>query len=403
MTNNHSEREHAELALSASDRWVNCPGSVFLIRNITVPPAGPEADRGTRVHELCDVAVSDFLEHKRSGTDPDARFTLMSPKYAAEEQENAIQYRDTIWTELLNQTITNKAWGVEERLVFDEQLKIFGTVDFWAIYLDDRAKRAAALCDYKNGINYVDAKSGQLKSYACALRREVRAAGKDIDYVRVAIFQPRCFSAEPFRTAILSSKALDVWERKMVKAAHQIYIKQKPTFKVGTHCKWCPAKAICKKYGAHIEAETALKVVDPDEVILPSPETYAPEQLAKIVLFGDDLKAYIDDCKKYALNLHLSGRKIPNLKAVLGSTRRKWIDDEKKIVLTLEKAGLKASDIYQAPKLATLTSVEKKVGKGKIAELLEETQAKPVLVPLEDPRVEIKDGLSLLSEIESDE
>lgn len=400
----HNDREHSELALSASDRWVNCPGSVMLIRNIEVPPAGPEAAKGTKVHELCEVAVSDFLHHKLNGTNPDARFTLMSANYEPDEIENANGYRKVVWENILHESITNKAWGIEERFVFDEHLQIFGTVDFWAIFLDDRAKRIAHLCDYKNGFNYVDAKSGQLKSYACALRKEIRAAGKDIDAVRVSIYQPRCVSAEPYREATLSNKALDVWERKMLKSAHQIYIKQKPKFSVGSHCKWCPAKAICKKYGQHIEAETALKVVTPDEIVLPSPETITDEQLAKVILNADKIESFIDAAKKYALNKVLSGHALPGLKAVLGSTRRKWIDDEKKVVEVLSGSyNLQNGDLYQAPKLATLTSIEKKIGKGKLDGLTEETQAKPVLVSKLDPRVEIKDGLALLSEIESDE
>jgi hypothetical protein len=399
----HNDREHSELALSASDRWVNCPGSVMLIRNIEVPPAGPEAAKGTRVHELCEVAVSDFLQHKLSGTDPDARFNLLSVNYEPEEIENANGYKQVVWENILHESITNKAWGIEERFVFDEQLQIFGTVDFWAIFLDDRAKRIAHLVDYKNGYGYTSEKSGQLKSYACALRKEIRAAGKDIDAVRVSVYQPRCIGKDAYREATLTNKALDVWERKMLKAAQQIYIKQKPKFSVGSHCKWCPAKAICKKYEAYLQTETSLKLVTPDEIVLPSPETISDEQLAAIILQSEKIEDFIKAARGFALNRVLSGKPLPGLKAVLGSTRRKWINDEREIIGKLSSLGVTEAQLYQKPKLTTLTAIEKIVGKGRLDGLTEETVAKPVLVSKLDPRVEIKDGLALLEEITGDD
>lgn len=277
-------REHSELSLSSSERWVNCPGSIFLIRNIEVPPAGPEAERGTKVHELCAVTLGDFLKHKLEGTDPDIRAKLMHPNYTAEEIENAESYRDVIWKEVLDYSITHKAYGIEERFTFDEKLDIYGTVDFWCIYIDDRAKRTVAIVDYKNGFNYVDEKSGQLKSYACAVRREIRGAGKDIDYVRTCVFQPRCMSGSPFRSASFSAKQLDVWEKKMYRAANQIYVKRKPVFKCGTHCRWCPAKSICKAYAKEIENQTSLALVAPKDVVLPAPEVIADDKLSNIIL-----------------------------------------------------------------------------------------------------------------------
>lgn len=396
-------REHSELALSASDRWVSCPGSIFLIRNIEVPPPGPEAKRGTHVHELCSTALTDFLQHKVDGTDPEIRFSLMSANYEAEEIDNARAYVQNIWKEILNQSVTNKAWGVEERFTLDDNLKIFGTVDFWCIFIDDRAKRAACVIDYKNGFNYVSEKSGQLKSYAVALRKEIRAAGKDIDYVITGVFQPRCVSAAVFRCASHTAKQLDAWEKKVYKAAHQIYVKKRPTFKVGSYCRWCPAQAICKAYSKSIETETALRVANPDELVLPAPETIPDEQLAKIILNGKRLEEFVKACNVYALNKHLSGRKLPGLKAVLGTQRRKWKEDEDLIAQSLRGLGLREDDVYQKPKLNTITAVERKLGKGKLDDLTEISEAKPVLVPLTDARVEIQDGLALLSDVETEE
>jgi hypothetical protein len=398
-----TEREHSELSLSSSDRWVACPGSIFLIRNIEVPPAGPEAERGTKVHELCAVLLEDFLKHKLTGSDALGRVLKMQPDYEPEDTENAYNYRDTVWREVLDQSITHKAYGIEEKFVFDEKLDIYGTVDFWCIYIDDRAKRAAVICDYKNGYNYVDEESGQLKSYACALRQEIRNSGKDIDYVKTCIFQPRCLSAAPFRSAQFTVKQLSTWEKKMFKAANQIYVKKKPTFKVGSHCKWCPAKSICKAYAKEIENQTSLALISPDSVVLPAPEVIPDDKLANIVLHADAIEDFLKACKAYCLNRHLSGKPLPGLKAVLGNTRRCWKEDEAKIILGLYALGLKDEDVFQKPKINTITAVEKRVGRGKLDDLTTMSEAKPILVPSNDARLEIKDGLAMLETVPEDQ
>jgi hypothetical protein len=396
-------REHSELSLSSSERWVACPGSIFLIRNIEVPPAGPEAERGTKVHEFCAVILGDFLKYKLEGSDPVARANKMVSDYELEDIENAHAYSDTIWKEVLDQSITHKAYGIEEKFIFDEKLDIYGTVDFWCIYIDDRAKRAAVIVDYKNGYNYVDEKSGQLKSYACALRQEIRNSGKDIDYVKTCIFQPRCLSAAPFRSAQFTVKQLSTWEKKMFKAANQIYVKKKPAFKVGDHCKWCPAKSICKAYAKEIENQTSLALITPDNVVLPAPEIIPDDKLANIILHSDAIEDFLKACKAYCLNRHLSGKPLPGLKAVLSNTRRCWRDDEILITKTLKEMGIKEEDLFQPAKLQTITYVEKKLGRGKLDDLTTMSEAKPILVPSNDARLEIKDGLAMLETVPEDQ
>lgn len=394
------EREHSELSLSDSDRWVNCPGAIFLSRKVGKQEAGPEAKRGTHVHELCAVKLEDFLQYKLEGTDPNIRATLMEPAYKEEEIVNADSYVEIIWKEILNQSITNKAWGIEERFTFDEHLDIFGTVDFWVIYYDQKGKRAVALVDYKNGFKYVDEKCGQVRSYACAIRREIRESGKDVDYVRTAIFQPRCVSAAPFRSATFTGKQLDVWEKRMYKSANQIYVKQKPKFKCGSWCRWCSARAICPAYTKSLEDKSSLALVTPREIKLPEPATLSDEVVSKLITSASMIEDFLGECKSYGLQRHAAHKPLPGLKVVLGSTKRKWISDEEKIIETLKE--LQVKDIFQEPKLTTITAVEKQIGKNKLDGLTDMTTPKPVLVPLSDARVEVKDGISLLSEVDED-
>lgn len=391
---------HAELAPSKAHIWVNCPGAVFHWRNLPPQTAGEHAIRGTHVHKLCEVSVADFLQHKLTGADPDVRFHLMGTEYTAEEIANAIEYRRVIWEKILNQSVTGKAWGTEERFTFDEQLGMFGTTDFWAVYLDDRAKRAADIVDYKNGFGYVEVKGNlQLLMYACSIRKEIRAAGKDLDYVRASIFQPNA-GGEPFRSVVFTAKNLDTWEKKFYKAAHQIYVKQKPTFKTGAWCKYCPAQGVCTKYTQEIEKKTALRIVEPDKVVLPGVETLTDEQLSAICLHSDRIVEFIDAAKKHAFNRFLSGVPVPGTKVVQPEGRRGWVKDSVKVRDALVAAGI--DQWHQEPKPITITEAEKllkakKLPLNGLSAVIEKGEGKPILVPATDPRPAVANRLDLLA------
>ncbi len=400
---------HARLSLSATDRWTNCPGSIPLCDNVPRPPSTPASDRGTHVHLGCSTYLEAFLNHKVTGADYAEAWEKLVPEYEEKELENISGYVNTIWEQVMNRSVTNKAWGIEERFVFDDKLAIFGTVDFWCIFLDDKAKRVACIVDYKNGYHYVDEKSGQLKSYACAIRREIRAAGKECDLFRTCIYQPNSSGGECFRCAQFTNKQLDAHEKRMCKAAHDIYVSQKPKFKAGKWCKWCPAQAVCKAYNKEIEVRTQLQIADPN-IVFPAPETLEDEKLVMLIQNKKALEAYLDACNAYALNRQLSGKKFAGLKAVLGSSKRGWIADESAVVEGLKALGVPEDKIYSKPKLKGITDIEKIVGKkknsdgsGKLDALTKKSEAKPCLVGIDDERPEIVNGLDMLSAVESEE
>lgn len=392
MENNHTERTHSLLGGSSANRWTNCPGSVFLIK--TLPPEAPSeaAIEGTKAHEVAEMWLEQYLNMKISGT---AVFKNLH-EISDEMNDGANFYVTSIWKELLDESITGKAYGLEEKFTIDTSLDMSGIVDFWAVYLDDKAKRVGVVADYKYGFNPVLAKNNaQLAFYAVALRKEMKQAGKDLDIVYAAIIQPRLTDEKKrFQKVKFTAKQLDTWEKKFYKAAELIFVKKEAKFKYGDHCKWCQAKAICKEYNKHMVAKTSLKLIDPDEVVLPVPESLSKEQIAKVVLHYDILKDYLDACYSHALNQMKSGKKFPGLKLVEGKTRRKWIEDEALVVTEVQKLGVDPC----TRKLKNLTDIEKalaaKYDKERAKEIMSKFTQNSIaslsVVCQDDPRPEVK-------------
>lgn len=378
----HSERLHSELGGSTAHRWLNCPGSVFLARTVPTPKTSEAAAEGTLAHEIAEALLEGFLMFKLNG---DASlYPADTRAYDPVMVEHINSYVEAVWENILEQSITNKAWGLEEKFEINEKLGMFGSIDFWAIYLDDRGHRVGAVCDFKYGFGYVDhKKNAQLAFYAVALRNFARSKGKDLDEVRAVIYQPRCLQGDPYREVKFTAKQLANWEEKFLKVAHQVLVAKKESYKTGDWCKWCPAQAVCPKYQEVLKKETELDLVKLDEVTLPEPRKMTDEQLKKIIIYQSDLIAFVHACVAYGVNRHITGQPLPGMKLVGSKPRRIWKDNQDEIAEELKKLGLK--EPYNL-KLKGIGEVEKKLGKGKIDSFLTTSAVKPILVEDSDDR-----------------
>lgn len=396
----HAKRGHAELGGSGADRWTNCPGSVVLMRQIPEQQASEAMLEGTLAHEYAEQFLGNFLNNRVAGE------TLSEIKACPDEmREHLIAYRDFIWKELLEETITDKVYDLETPITIDEQLQMWGSADFWSFGYDDRGKKAAVICDLKYGRQNVDAEdNAQLAFYAVALREELRRQGMDVDYVVAAIFQPRSFSNPAPKKTKWTAKQLDGWKKKFYKAAHAIYVKQKPTFKVGEWCKQCRAKAVCKKYAHESEAVTQLKLIDVKTVEIPAIETLPREAIAKIALNYDLIKDFIDGCFEYAM-LEAKVGSMPGIKVVEASKgKRSWSVNTDLVVSNLMAQGLTPEEIT-VPKLRGIGEIEKTlktlVSKEALVEIMSDITVKgkstETIVALEDPRPAILGAQELLN------
>jgi hypothetical protein len=401
----HDIRDHSEFGGSTAARRTACPGSAFLERMFPKPPASKAATEGTEFHEFAAVGLGEYLEHKEDGEITGVFEALCEEKPPA-MVDAANDYIRTVWTKLLKSSITGKVWGIEDVFVFNKQLDMWGSIDFWAIYKNDKAQREGIVCDAKYGFVYVPAKkNAQLAFYACSLRNYARGLGKDLDIVRTAIFQPRLGEENAYREDVLTSKQLDVWEKKFMAAAHQIYVVKKPKFKVGDHCKYCAGLGVCKAYAKEIKAKTELSVIDVKSINLPAIETINDSQLRALALHGDLITTFIKGCKAHAINRYLNGRPVEGTKVVEVKGRRGWIKgDEIRMGKELKAQGVEKPWSY---KLKGIGELEKALGKKKgiLEQYIKVSPSRPVLVDASDNREAVVNYIGMFSDVseESDE
>jgi len=398
------DRSHAILGGSGAERWVNCPGSVFLTKDLPEEPSGPHAIEGTIAHDVAEKELTDWLNHKLEGTTTSRMYAVAGANQ--DMYDFAKEYTDTIWKNVLENSITGKAFGFEDKFTLDAQLGMSGYLDFWVVYIDDRGKRVGVIVDYKYGFNRVEAeKNYQLAFYACAMRKEIRAAGKDLDYVRAVIFQPR-IEGESYSETKFTGKQLDKWEETFFKAATQIFVKQKPKFKVGDWCKYCKGKAICPSYKKVMEDKTSLQLVDISEPLTAQVAQIPDDVIRKVLLNKDMIESFLKACSAHVINRHKLGKPIEGLKVVAGSSRRTWVDDTEGVQKDLEGYGVK--NAVAEPKLKGITVIEKELaklhGKDKAKQILgchtKLSMPSLCIVSVDDPREPIKELKDMFGEDE---
>lgn len=391
------KRLHAELGGSTADRWTNCPGSIFLLRTVPRSKPGQSALWGTSVHDLSQRLLTAFIQNKITGQ------LVVGPTILDLEDPDAVElaegYVRAIWSKALEETITGKAFGTEDSFILDTPLDMFGTIDFWAIYIDDKGLRTAVIVDLKTGYHKVEAsKNAQLAFYACALRQWIQNNGKDLDRIRCAIYQPRA-GGEIYSEVSYNATQLDRWKNKFFTAAKQIFITKKPKFKTGPWCKFCDAQAICPKYGKELAEKSELALINPAEIKLPLPQTMSDASLSKLLTLEDDIVDFLKKCRQHVIDRHSRGDKLPGWKLVSSVRRRKWKENEPEIAAELTKLGV--ADPFNK-KLKAITVIEKLIGKKALESLTELTLPSPTLVADTDERQELQSMPDLLGALPDD-
>jgi hypothetical protein len=159
------------------------------------------------------------------------------------------------------------------------------------------------------------------------------------------------------------------------------------TLKLGPHCKFCNAKAICpeKRDEATGLARLAFKdVAKPFQ--LPKPQEMDPEFIGHILKNAIILRDWADSVVAYAHSIAETGVEIPGYKLVGKRGNRRWIN-EIAVAQTFEFDF--GNEIYMPPKLRSPAQMEKLVGKRQqalIDQLCEKPDTGKTLVPVEDDR-----------------
>lgn len=354
---------------------------------------------GTKTHEIAEIGLADYLNHRIEGTDPDIRIALLLSG-DPEREERVRGYIQSVFEQALEGSVSGKAYEIEGKVSINEDFGIFGYADFWAAYKDNKGRRAAIVVDLKDGREIVEAETPQLKFLASGLLEEFRRDGIELDYVRAAIYQPRATEDKRYTEVKYSAKQLDTFKSKVLKLAEQVYIKQKYKFKTGKWCRYCKCQEICPEYGKSLENKTSLKLLDTKAVVFPTPETIPDETLRNIVLHKKAFEDFLKAAYKHVMARAIGATPIEGLKLVEGRGRRK-IDEsrEEEIKVFFKSKGIEPFK----QKLKGITELKnelhaKKEKKTLVDSYCTEPQRKLILVDESDERPAVANALDLLKQ-----
>ena len=362
--------KHALLSASSSHRWLACPPSAQLSEQFE-DKANEYAQEGTDAHSLCEYKLRRALGME--ATDPTENLGFYN-----EEMERCAEDYASYVLELLGevrQTCKDPVVLIEQRLDYSRFVESgFGTGDCVVI-----ADGTLYVIDYKHGKGVEVSAQGnpQMMCYALGAL-ELFDGIYDIDSVCMTIYQPR---RENISVFTMGKDELYTWAETVLAPTAKLAYAGEGEFRAGEHCRFCKAKAVCRK-----RAEYNLELARYD---FEMPASLDETEIAAILDRADELASWAADVKEYALQQALNGTKYPGYKVVEGRSNRRYINEDA-VAATVSKAGY---DPY-AHKVLGLTEMQKLLGKKRFDQLLgsliEKPQGKPTLVPSSDKRPEYR-------------
>lgn len=382
----HSDRAHAILSASSSDRWLECPPSARL--NEAAPERGDKtaANKGTLCHEFTESALRMSLG-------------LLSME---DHAENVSEIRSNpLWEEETMQPAVQRAldYGLERiaaaRVKFGEEQVIirleervdfsrwvpegFGSADLIII-----TPEYIEVIDWKFGTGKVEAKdNSQMKLYGAGTVDAFHMMfGSPV--VRMVIVQPFLHAVEvdEIDTDVLLAWMDDyvVPRAKLAWAGEGAFAPSDDT------CRWCKVRGQCA-------ARAAQKLAVVGETFK-DPALMDDEALAAIFLKIKGIRSWADDIEAHVRTRAIDeGHQFSTLKVVEGKSNR-FINDPALARAKLLQAGFTEDDIAEPlpteRKLLGITALEKTVGKKAFGSVLEglvtKPAGKPEVVPIGDPR-----------------
>lgn len=366
--------KHARLSASSAFRWINCPGSVALSDQCPAPASSSYADEGTLAHAIGELKLR-YINGELTKRQLNAKMKpLLQSEYYCGEMEEATDYYAEAVIEAL------EAAGDDAELMIEQQFRLdrwvpegFGTSD--AVVIGGGVIQVIDL-KYGKGIKVDACSNPQLRLYGLGAANLFDSL-YDFDTVRMTIIQPRL---DHISTEELPLSELLAWAEDEVQPRAQMAMDGTDYTAVGDWCRFCPAKAVCRK-----RAEYNLSIAKDD---FQKPPLLSDEEIGEVLRRADELQHWVKDVGDYALEQALAGRQYSGWKLVEGRSVRKYADDLK-VAEALKAAGYDEAMLYER-KLYGISAMEKIVGKKRLTEtlgdLIVKPAGKPVLVPESDKR-----------------
>ena len=303
---------HVAAGPSAASRWLVCPASITLTRDIE-RPSTVYAREGTAAHAVAELLIDDkeiptFMEI-------DGEEVLINEEMI----EHAQSYAN--FAQMLKDT--SDVFGVEKRVSLDwyyapERMPepVSGTLDLMGYSVADRE---LTIADFKYGRMDVEPDSPQLKLYALGMLGELSDMPLKI---RLVIIQPRSL-AEPVKTHVMLLSELTRWAKDTLEPALKRIGAGDTSENPGEHCKFCVRSAECS--ALHQKALAVAQMTFKPEP--PAPATLTPQQIASILDQAELISAWISKVRLHAEELLKNGEQLDGWKLVAKRGIRKWADE----------------------------------------------------------------------------
>lgn len=369
---------HAILSPSSAHRWMQCTPSARLEQQFP-DSSSSAAEEGTLAHELAETRLSIHF-NRITPTQYASIYTRIkdNPLFSSEMEEYVDSYASFVLEKMAEA-------GPEAEIFLEDHIDLtryipeaFGTID--AIIMADGTLYIIDL-KYGKGVEVFANDNEQLMIYALGAL-DAYGTLYDITDLELNIYQPRLANYSTFR---ISAQELQEWGEKTLKPRAKIAFKGEGLLKVGDHCRFCRAKAVCRA-----QKEQAERVMAMD---FREPHLLSESEIAQVLSWSDQVSSWLNALSAYALEQALQGVRYAGWKVVEGRSIRQYKEQDA-VVQRLVDGGWKEELLFER-KLLGITAMEKLVGKKKFNELLaglvEKPPGKPTLVPDTDKREPLRD------------
>ena len=319
---------------SAASRWIACPASALLSRDIPPTPSGDAAMAGTAIHALAETC---YL----TGDDPmnSVGKTIEGVVMAQWHCDMAQAHIDNIW-EIEDQVGAGNV-RVEQKVAYvaDDEVVLRGTADVIGVGQD-----ILIIADLKTGNGYVDEDSEQMKIYALSAIRTMYL--DTVRNIELQIVQPRTGATRIHR---MTRQELQQWEENVLRPAIEQTLdaqaKPRPSEKA---CQYCPAKLTCP---AQSEAFELVAQQEPGIVSMTKEEIkgvmvrLSDEQISDLLDRAPIVEAFVDALRKHALERMKDGGTLPGWQLAPKRATRKWASEAKAKDALIE-AGVSVDKLY---------------------------------------------------------
>jgi hypothetical protein len=303
---------HSPLGASGAERWMNCPGSVTLLKRLDLSETDePEyRSRGTSAHSV-------GYECLTQGKDA---WEFAGEEHGKHEADMEIMTAVQVYVDECRSLITPTAQVFYEFNIADPDFhpEFFGTLDFGAI-----DGTTMYIRDYKHGAGIaVDCEwNPQIMYYAWGLLRRF----PDVETVDLAIVQPRAFHPQgPIRRWTTSADQLRQWAVDELRPAME-RTAQDASLDAGPWCRFCPAKLVCplmvSLFGAASTADCK-GVVKLDT-----------ESLGRSYQYTAAVKSYIKALEEETFRRAMAGDQAPGTKLVNKKANRIYKDGAEPVIV----------------------------------------------------------------------